>query len=269
MAEINGENQISTPEHETQNAEETSEHFENDDDGYDDDCCGENDQTECDNAAGFPAGDVDDVAETDYYDENNVNHKWSDDDDSDEYGGDAEIADDVENDDSSTTVDDAIYRQFFEQLIEAKKLSAKKQQDTQFFPATRRYLTASFAKREKMLNKRMQTNLLYLASCIVDGKIELSLPDVDREFMIDILNQATPKEDVRLHLLEDRRLHIYFRKALQLIEQQQQKLTRYGGKRKKTNNDRRRKVQLANNHVTRSNATTKNSRRFDPNTRRS
>jgi hypothetical protein len=271
MAETNGENQNSTPDHETQiSAEGISEHFENDNDNYDDDCHGKDDQAGCDNAAGFPTCDVGDVAETDYYDEDDVNYDDDDDDDSGEYVENTGIADDVENDDdSNTTVDDAIYRQFFEQLIEAKKLSAKKQQDTQFFPATRRYLTASFANREKMLNKRMQTNLLYLAGCIVDGKIDLSLPDVDREFMIDILSRATPKEDVRLHLLEDRRLHIYFRKALNLIEQQQHKQTRDGGKRKKTNNDRCRKVQLANNHVTRGDATTKDSRRFNQNTRRS
>ena len=269
MAETNSEQTTTT----TTNADdlEHSEHFENDDD-YDD--VDDDDQIDLPDGhntgfTGFSTSNADHSAKTDCNDENNVSSEWSDND-----GYEVEYADDdneydICDDDNvsdTTTVDDAIYRQFFEQLIEAKKLSVLKQQNAQFFPATRRYLASSFVNREKMFNKRMQTNLLYIAKCIVDGKIRLRIPEVDKEFMLDILDRSTPKEDVRLYLLEDRRLHLYFRKALQLIEQQQQGQKQNGGQRTKTNNDRQRKVQRPNGSVTGNNATSKNSRRFNSNT---
>jgi hypothetical protein len=271
MAEMNSEQTTTTtttPDN-TNNDDLGAEHFENND-GYDD--SDDDDQIDLSNAdntgfTDFSTSNADNSAKTDYYDENNVSSEWSDND-----GYELEYADDDNEydtlDDNTHTMDDAIYRQFFEQLIEAKKLSALKQQNAQFFPSTRRYLNASFVDREKMLNKRMQTNLLYIAKCIVDGKIRLRLPEVDKEFMLDILDPSTPKEDARLYLLEDRRLHLYFRKALQLIEQQQQQQKQTNGRqRTKTNNDRQRKVQCPNGVVTGNNATSKNSQRFNSNTR--
>ena len=271
MAEINNEQTTTTttPPDIDDNDDE-AEQFENNYDYGDDDDDDQIDLPDGDNTGftGFSTSNGENSAKTDYYDENNVNSEWSDNDgDEVEY---ADVDDDKYDDggDNATTMDDAIYRQFFEQLIEAKKLSALKQQNAQFFPSTRRYLAASFVIREKMLNKRMQTNLLYIAKSIVDGKIRLSLPEVDKEFMLDILDRSTPKEDVRLYLLEDRRLHLYFRKALRLIEQQQQQQKQKNGRqRAKTNNDRQRKIQHSDDVVTGNNATSKNSQRRNSNTR--
>jgi hypothetical protein len=274
MAEMNSEQTTTTTTTTPDNANDGlgAEHFENNDDYDDDDDDDQIDLPDADSTGftGFSTSNAENSAKTDYYDENNVSSEWSDNDGYElEYDDDANEYDNGDDDNTSnTTMDDAIYRQFFEQLIEAKKLSALKQQNAQFFPSTRRYLAASFVIREKMLNKRMQTNLMHIAKCIVDGKIRLCLPEVDKEFMLDILDRSTPKEDVRLYLLEDRRLHLYFRKALRLIEQQQQQQKQTNGRqRTKTNNDRQRKVQRPNGVVTGNNATSKNSQRFNSNTR--
>jgi hypothetical protein len=278
MAEINDEQIMSrtTTTTTTPPAIKTTtddEHFENDDDGddFDDDSQINMPNSTSIGVTDFSTPHFDNSAETDYYGENNGGSQWSDDDGGYdvEYDDNDDDNNEVGGDDTAdkNTVDDAIYRQFFEQLIEAKKLSALKQQNAQFFPSTRRYLTTSFANREKMLNKRMQNNLLYIARCIVDGKIVVNLPEVDKEFMMDILDSSTPKEDVRLYLLEDRRLLLYFRKALRLIEAQQNKQSN-GGQRKKANNDRQRKVQRANGSVAGNHTISKNSQRFNSNTRR-
>jgi hypothetical protein len=250
----------------TQPLTEEDEHFENDDDGndFDDDSpINMPNSTEI-GVSDFSTPHSENYAETDYYDENNGGSQWSDNDG--DYDVEYDDTNEIDDTADTNTVDDAIYRQIFEQLIEAKKISALKQQNAQFFPSTRRYLRSSFANREKMLNPRMQNNLLYIARCIVDGKIALNLPEVDKEFMMDILDSSTAKEDIRLYLLEDRRLLLYFRKALQLIEAQQHTRSN-GGKRKKANDDRPRKIQRTNGAVAGNHTRSKNSQRFNSNTR--
>jgi hypothetical protein len=136
MAEMNSEQTTTTtttPDN-TNNDDLGAEHFENDD-GYDD--SDDDDQIDLPNVdnigfTDFSTPNADNSAKTDYYDENNVSSECSDND-----GYELEYADDDNEygtlDDNTHTMDDAIYRQFFEQLIEAKKLSALKQQNAQFF----------------------------------------------------------------------------------------------------------------------------------------
>ena len=149
---------------------------------------------------------------------------YGDDDDDDDY------ADNNENDEDRVDADNEIYRAFLEQLIEAKKKSVQEARDARFIPSTRRYLSASFEERVKMLTPPMTKNLMYLMQNIVSGQITLPVNDVELEMMGGLLDKNTSKNEIRLHLLEDRRIHIYLLRALKVVQD-----SRNGRKRKETN----------------------------------
>jgi hypothetical protein len=151
-----------------------------------------------------------------------------------------------------------------EQLIAAKKKSVEETRNARFIPSTRRYLQASFEERNKILTLQMTKNLLYLMQNIVSGQITMDVNDVELEIMSGILDKNTSKNEIRLHLLEDRRLHIYLLRALKLVQDSQN-----GRKRKETNYVGQREIQRHGGVITSSNKSTKNTRRHQPYTRRS
>ncbi|CAB3982339.1 Hypothetical predicted protein [Paramuricea clavata] len=170
-----------------------------------------------------------------------------------------------DDEDEAGNADDKIYRTFMQQLIEARQKSAQKQRDSRFIPATRRYLHAPFVQREKSLNKTLIRNLMYLVKNIVSGDIGINVADIDKDLMRELLHKNTSKDEIRLHLIEDRRLHIYFRRALNVIEETKKN----GGQREKTNDVRPREVQQSSEDVRSSYPTAKHSDRCHPYTRRS
>ena len=178
-----------------------------------------------------------------------------------EYYGDDDDDDDNDDDENDRVdADDEIYRTFLEQLIAAKKKSVEETRNARFIPSTRRYLQASFEERNKILTPQMTKNLLYLMQNIVSGQITMAVNDVELEIMSGILS----KNEIRLHLLEDRRLHIYLLRALKLVQDSQN-----GRKRKETNYVGQREIQRHGGVITSSNKSTKNTRRHQPYTRRS
>ncbi|CAB4014538.1 Hypothetical predicted protein [Paramuricea clavata] len=164
------------------------------------------------------------------------------------------------DDDTHVPADDAIYRTFFEQLIEAREKSARKERASRFIPATRRYLNAPFVTREKTLNHSTTKNLLYLIKNIVSGRIGVNVADIDKELMRELLNKNTSKEEIRLHLIEDRRLHIYLRRALTVVEESK----KYGGQCEKTDDVRQREVPSVGDDAATSYPTPKHSSRYQP-----
>ena len=179
------------------------------------------------------------------------------------YGDDDDCADnDVEDD--CADADQEIYRTFFEQLIAAKKKSVQEARDARFIPSTRRYLQASLEDRAKLLTPVMIQNLLFLMQNIVSGQITMTVNDVELEMMDGILDKNTTKNEIRLHLLEDRRIHIYLLRALKLVQNSQN-----GRKRKETNHAGQREIQRPGGVTTSGNKSAKNTRRHQPYARRS
>ncbi|CAB3989934.1 Hypothetical predicted protein [Paramuricea clavata] len=164
------------------------------------------------------------------------------------------------DDDVHASPDDAIYHIFFEQLIEAREKSAKKERESRFIPSTRRYLNALFTVREKSINGTIIKNLLYLIRNIISGHISVNVADIDKELMRELLNKNTTKDEIRLHLIEDRRLHIYLRRALKVVEESKKN----GRQCEKTNDVRQREIQQTGDNVTTSYPTTKHSGRYQP-----
>jgi hypothetical protein len=85
---------------------------------------------------------------------------------------------------------------------------------------TKKFLSASFVKKETMLNDNpaIIRNLLFLCRNITNGKIPTDISGVDRALFDYISDKSTPKADVRLHLLEQFSVHHYCRQALRNIE---------------------------------------------------
>ena len=180
------------------------------------------------------------------------------------YGDDDNDNDENDNDENDRVdADNEIYRTFLEQLIAAKKKSVQETRDARFIPSTRRYLQASFEERNKILTPQMTKNLLYLMQTIVSGQITMTVNDVELEIMSEILDKNTSKNEIRLHLLEDRRLHIYLLRALKVVQESQN-----GRKRKETNYVGQREIQRHGGAITSSNKPAKNTRRHQPYERR-
>ena len=107
---------------------------------------------------------------------------------------------------------------FLQQLWDAQRVNIKKQKQEQFLPLTKKFLNASFVKKEKMLNDNpaIIRNLLFL--CRNTGKIPTDITGLDKALFTYISDKSTPEADVRLHLLEQFAVHHYCRQALRNIE---------------------------------------------------
>ena len=180
------------------------------------------------------------------------------------YGDDDDDCADNDVEDDCADADQEIYRTFFEQLIQAKKKSVQEARDARFIPSTRRYLQASLEDRVKLLTPVMIQNLLFLMQNIVSGQITMTVNDVELEMMDGILDKNTTKNEIRLHLLEDRGIHIYLLRALKLVQNSQN-----GRKRKETNHAGQREIQRPGGVTTSGNKPAKNTRRHQPYARRS
>ena len=208
--------------------------------------------------------DIDDIPE-DFEPEEDKNTTPDDDIyDYEYYGDDDDGDDDNDDEDDCADADQEIYRTFFEQLIAAKKKSVQEARDARFIPSTRRYLQASFEERAKLLTPTMTQNLLHLMQNIVSGQITMTVNDVELEMMSGILDKNTTKNEIRLHLLEDRRIHIYLLRALKVVQNSQN-----GRKRKETNHAGQREIQRHGGVITSGNKSAKNTRRHQPYPRRS
>jgi hypothetical protein len=128
--------------------------------------------------------------------------------------------DDDDDDDNDNDLAHEPYRLFFQQLIDAQKKDIKNRKQERFLPLIKSYLKASFAKREKMFNDNPQIirHLVFLCRNIVNEKIPSSISGADKALMTLIADKHTPKEDVRLHLLEDYRILYYCGEALRACE---------------------------------------------------
>ena len=126
---------------------------------------------------------------------------------------------------------------FLQQLWDAQRVNIKKKKQEQFLPLTKKFLSASFVKKELMLNDNpaIIRNMLFLCRNITNGKIPVDISGVDKALFEYISDKSTPKADVRLHLLEQFAIHHYCREALKNIEN--------GGKCKTTGADRHGEVQ--------------------------
>jgi hypothetical protein len=163
-------------------------------------------------------------------------HSESDDDD---LMSDLEADDEEEEEDEVD--DDEINQQtcalFLQQLWDAQRINIKKKKQEQFLPLTKKFLSASFAKKETMLNDNpaIIRNMLFLCRNITNGKIPVDISGVDKALFEYISDKSTPKADVRLHLLEKFVIHYYCKQALKNIEN--------GGKCETTGADRHGEVQ--------------------------
>jgi hypothetical protein len=133
------------------------------------------------------------------------------------------------------------YRLFFQQLLEAQKKDIKKRKQERFLPLVKGFLKASFAKKEKMMtdNPRIIGHTVFLCRNIINGKIQCSITGADKALMTLIADKHTDRQDVRLYLLEDYRIHYYCNEALRNCET----LRENGGRCEKTDIDGHGEVQ--------------------------
>ena len=159
------------------------------------------------------------------------------------------------------------YRLFFQQLLEAQKKDIKKRKQERFLPLVKGFLKASFAKKEKMMtdNPRIIGHTVFLCRNIINGKIQCSITGADKALMTLIADKHTDRQDVRLHLLEDYRIHYYCNEALRNCET----LRENGGRREKTDIDGHGEVQQHDDTNRTTCEPTENSRRRKKNTNRS
>ena len=145
-----------------------------------------------------------------------------------------------DEDDDDVEINKQTCALFLQQLWDAQRVNIKKKKQEQFLPLTKKFLSASFVKKETMLNNNpaIIRNLLFLCRNISNGKIPVDISGVDRALFDYISDKSTPKADVRLHLLEQFAVHHYCRQALRNIETAQN-----GGKCETTGTDRHGEIQ--------------------------
>ena len=141
------------------------------------------------------------------------------------------------DDDDDVEINKQTCALFLQQLWDAQRVNIKKKKQEQFLPLTKKFLSASFVKKETMLNDNpaIIRNMLFLCRNITNGKIPVDISGVDKALFEYISDKSTPKADVRLHLLEQFAIHHYCRQALKNIEN--------GGKCETTGTDRHGEVQ--------------------------
>jgi hypothetical protein len=174
-----------------------------------------------------------------------------------------------DDDDDDNDLAHEPYRLFFQQLIDAQKKDIKKRKQERFLPLIKSYLKASFAKREKMFNDNPQIirHLVFLCRNIVNEKIPSSISGADKALMTLIADKHTPKEDVRLHLLEDYRILYYCGEALRACETSRS--LENGGRCEKTDINGHGEVQQNDDANRTTCEQTQNNRRRKKNTNRS
>jgi hypothetical protein len=161
---------------------------------------------------------------------------------SDDLMSDLEEEEEEEEEDEDVEINKQTCALFLQQLWDAQRVNIKKKKQEQFLPLTKKFLSASFVKKETMLNDNpaIIRNLLFLCRNITNGKIPTDISGVDRALFDYISDKSTPKADVRLHLLEQFSVHHYCRQALRNIETG---LNSNGGKCETTGADRHREIQ--------------------------
>ena len=145
-----------------------------------------------------------------------------------------------EEEDNAVEINKQTCALFLQQLWDAQRVNIKKKKQEQFLPLTKKFLSASFVKKETMLNDNpaIIRNLLFLCRNITNGKIPTDISGVDKALFDYISDKSTPKADVRLHLLEQFSIHHYCRQALRNIE-----TGLNGGKCETTGTDRHGEIQ--------------------------
>jgi hypothetical protein len=159
---------------------------------------------------------------------------------------------------------------FLQQLWDAQRVNIKKKKQEQFLPLTKKFLSASFVKKETMLNDNpaLIRNLLFLCRNITNGKIPTDITGVDRALFAYISDKSTPKADVRLHLLEQFAVHHYCRQALRNIEAIQNIHNSDGGRCETVGTDRHGEIQCADEITGSTSKRQKNSRQRKTNSSR-
>ncbi|CAB3981402.1 Hypothetical predicted protein [Paramuricea clavata] len=94
---------------------------------------------------------------------------------------------------------------FLKQIWDAHCMTIQKQKQSKFIPATKRFLAATFAKKEKMLNdnKQLVSHLVFLCRNIANGKIPLNISECEKALFTHIADRTTNRADMRLRLLEE------------------------------------------------------------------
>ena len=154
---------------------------------------------------------------------------------------------------------------FLQQLWDAQRVNIKKKKQEQFLPLTKKFLSASFVKKETMLNSNpaIIRNMLFLCRNITNGKIPTDISGVDKALFDYISDKSTSKADVRLHLLEQFSIHHYCRQALRNIE-----TGLNGGKCETTGTDRHGEIQCHDEIARSTSKRQKNSRQRKTNSSR-
>jgi hypothetical protein len=125
---------------------------------------------------------------------------------------------------------------FLQQLWEAQRVNIQKRKQDQFLPLTKKFVNASFIKREKMLNDNpaVVKHLVFLCRNIANGKIPTDISGLDKALFTYISDKSTPRSDVRLHLLEQFAVQYYCRQAVRNIEAVQNIYSACDGGRRET-----------------------------------
>ncbi|CAB3977960.1 Hypothetical predicted protein [Paramuricea clavata] len=181
--------------------EELNEKIETENDEHDDDDDDDDDENDENNAENTPAienNDKCDNEEEEDYSEEERNYS-------------ADDEEEINNEASAL---------FLKQIWDAHCMTIQKQKQSKFLPATKKFLAAGFAQKEKMLNnnKQLISHMVFLCRNIANGKIPLNISECERALFTYISDKATHRSDVRLRLLEEFTVQYYCKLAIKQIE---------------------------------------------------
>jgi hypothetical protein len=127
---------------------------------------------------------------------------------------------DIDDDNQEEEINNETCALFLQQLWAAQRGNIQKQKQDRFLPLTKKFVNSSFVKREKMINDTpiVVKHLVFLCRNIANGKIPTDISGVDKALFRYISDKATPRSDVRLHLLEQFAVQYYCKQAVRNIE---------------------------------------------------
>jgi hypothetical protein len=178
---------------------------------------------------------------------------------------------DIDDDNQEEEINNETCALFLQQLWAAQRGNIQKKKQDRFLPLTKKFVNSSFVKREKMINDSpiVVKHLVFLCRNIANGKIPTDISGVDKALFRYISDKATPRSDVRLHLLEQFAVQYYCKQAVRNLEAVQNIYKDFDGGRCETPvTDRHRAIQHDDEDPGTTSKRQKNSRRGKTNRRR-
>lgn len=162
-------------------------------------------------------------------DENNSNNDY--DSNNEENENDVESSDEsMESSDEDT---EKLEELILKKLLKLKSYKKeKKKKDQKYIPFLKNFLAKDMQTRFKTINDKHINDLMYLNNTILNKKIDINLKDFELDRLHYVAHDVHPR-DKKLVFAEDYNLHIIYKKALRVLEQELKGQKRQENRKKK------------------------------------